>query len=201
TNFAVTPNIGPNGLYFPRESQVYFGRGAEDAQAHREGFGTGNPTPETQRLNQGQTVIHELGHSADPALEPLRGKRNAIIDHHGRNPVEGYTEPPDLGVAEKSADDFAAEHFRNDPRAGRKETFDVATASYPGSYPNDIPPRHIAGYEGWAEKSERVAADLEPRHTAAEAAGSNYPKTADQVRVVGKLRDRLAAQSPRLFER
>lgn len=193
--FGVAPNITANAYYGPKEDTVYLGRKASEAQQHREGFGTGHPTPEVQRLDQGQTVIHELGHAADPALEPLRGKRNQIIDRHGDLPVEGYTEPMDLGRVEEVADDFAEQHFRHDPRAGRKATFDLATGSYPGSAPSDIPPRHLASYSSWGERSKRAAADLRPRHDAAE----NYPKTGEQARAVEGLRLAEQERSPRLL--
>ena len=212
--FGVTPNIRSNAFYGPKDDAIVFGRSAADAQQHREGFGSGYPTPETQRLDQGQTIIHELGHAADPSLEPLRGKRTNIIDRHGDFPVEGYTEPEDLGAAEQFADDFAEEHFRHDPRLGRKATFDTATASYAGAAPSDIPPGHLAGYEKWSDRSQRAAQDLRPRHEAAEREGrqrqalaaetgesapvKDFPKTAEQARAVGDLRDADELRSPRL---
>lgn len=217
TRFGVTPNIGHNGLYLPGNETLLFGRDAKDAQDHREGFGSGYPTPEVQRLNQGQTVIHELGHAADPALDPLRGKRNVLIDRGVELPVEGYTEPKDLGRAEEFADDFAEQHFRPDPRAGRRQTFDTATASYPGAAPDDIPPRHLAGYSKWRERSDRAAVDLRPRHEAADRAADKadvlaaesapdefsppaprYPKTGEQARAVNNLRDKEERMNPRL---
>lgn len=200
TRFAVTPNISANGFYGPKDETVYFGRSAEEAAQHRAGFGTGYPTPESQRLNQGQSVIHELGHSADPEIAPLRGQRNVIMDRMGELPVEGYTEPRDLGRAEEFADDFAAEHFRHDPRAGRRETFAVETGMYPGAAPNDIPPRHLAGYSSWGERSQAAAADLQPRHEVAEERGERYPQTSDQSREVENLRRVAAERSPRLFQ-
>ena len=199
--FAVTPNISPNAAYGPKEDQVYFGRKAAEAQEHREGFGTGHPTPETQRLDQGQTVTHELGHAADPALEPLRGKRNVLRKMYPDSPdVEGYTDPEDLGRAEQFADDFAEEHFRHDPRAAsRRSNFDVATATYPGTAPNDIPPRHLAGYSKWGERSQRAAADLKPRHELAEQSGGHYPQTPEQTRAVDKVRQAAEVRSPKMF--
>lgn len=198
--FAVTPNISANAYYGPKDDAIYFGRKATEAQEHREGFGTGHPTPETQRLDQGQTIIHELGHAADPALEPLRGVRNNIRDTRGENPVEGYTEPEDLGRVEEFADDFAEEHFRHDPRAAsRRANFDVATATYPGTEPNDIPPRHLAGYSKWRERGQRSAADLKPRHELAEQQGGRYPQTGGQTRAVEGLRQSAEKKSPRMF--
>lgn len=198
--FGVTPNISSNAIYGPKDDAIYFGRSAEEAQAHREGFGTGYPTPETQRLDQGQTVIHELGHAADPALEPLRGERNVLRKAYPDSPdVTGYTEPEDTGKFEEFADDFSEEHFRHDPRAGRRATFDAATGTYPGATPSDIPPQHLASYEKWGDRSQRAARDLLPRHAAAEAAGQRYPQTAEQTRAVTVARQADFARSPHLF--
>lgn len=199
TNFGVTPNISANAYYGPREDTIYFGRSAAEAQQHREGFGTGYPTPETQRFDQGQTVIHELGHAADPALEPLRGKRNLIRDDLGQ-PVEGYTEPPDMGMVEQVADDFAAEHFRHDPRVGRRQTFEVETGMYPGVTPSDIPPRGRESYEKWNERSRVAVDDLRPRWREAEAAGGEYPATQEQQSMVAKVMAAEERRQPRLPE-
>lgn len=215
TRFGVTPNIRHNGLYLPRDETLLFGRDAKYAQAHREGFGSGYPTPEVQRLDQGQTIIHELGHAADPTLAPLRERRNVIIGREGDKSVEGYTEPEDLGAVEEFADDFAEMHFRPDPRAGRRQTFDTATASYPGVAPSGIPPQHLAGYSKWRVRSKRAVADLRPRYEAADRVADQadalaaeegmktppaprYPKTGEQARAVNELRDREERMNPRL---
>jgi hypothetical protein len=180
TRFGVTPNVPFSGLYGPKDETILFGRSSSEAREHREGFGTGNPTPSIQSLDQGQTVIHELGHAADPTISPLRGRRNVIIDRHGENPVSGYVEPEDLGAAEEFADDFAKEHFRPDPRVGRRESFAMEAVSYPGRDPADIPPRHLAGYSKWRARSDTAMEDLEPRYAAAERAGGVYPQTPNQ---------------------
>jgi len=198
-NFGVTPNVSANAFYGPREDTIYFGRSADEAQQHREGFGTGYPTPETQRHDQGQTVIHELGHAADPALEPLRGRRNLIREDEMGQPLEGYTEPDDIGLVEQVADDFTAEHFRHDPRVGRKRTFEIETGMYPGANPSDIPPRGRESYTKWNERSRVAIDDMRPRWREAEAAGGTYPTTQEQRTMATRVAAEEETRQPRLL--
>lgn len=187
--FAVAPKLGMNGVWMPKDETLLFGRSSAEVDQHRAGFGTGNPTPEVQRLNAGQTVIHEMGHVVDPAIAPLRGKRNAVRIASGENPVAGYEDPPATGHLEQNADDYAEKHFRPDPRGGRRQQFAVEAGMYPGAAPSDIPmAAHLEGYEKWGARSDAAVSDMEPRWAAAEKRGEQYPKTPDQESYARRLK-------------
>lgn len=197
--FAVAPNLGMNGVWMPKDKTILFGRSAAEVEKHRGGFGTGNPTPEVQRLNAGQTVVHELGHAVDPQLAPLRGKRNAVRDSFGdMTAVEGYDEPENLGHLEQAADDYAEKHFRPDPRGGRRQQFAAETGMYPGAAPSDIPPGYLAGYSKWAKRSDAAVGDLSPRWAAAEQRGTQHPKTPDQESYANRMARQKKSRQPDL---
>lgn len=196
--FAVAPNLSMNGVWMPKDETLLFGRSAANVAEHRAGFGTGNPTPEVQRLDAGQTVVHELGHAADPSLAPLRGKRNAVRAEDPDVAVPGYDEPEYIGPLEQTADDYAEKHFRPDPRGGRRQQFAVETAMYPGAAPSDIPPARLEGYRGWEARSDAAVGDLEPRWAAAEKRGERYPKTPDQESYGARMARQKKSRQPDL---
>jgi hypothetical protein len=171
--FVVAPDLGPNGLWMPKDEQLLFGRSEKGVAEYREGFGSGNPLPEVQRLDQGSTVIHELGHANDPRLDPARGQTN-----NARQTM--ISQGSSLGSAEEFADDFAVEHFRPDPRAGRRETFESAVLTYPGINPAFEAPQHLGGYEKWGERSDAAVAAMKPRWRDAEDRGTHHPRTQRQ---------------------
>lgn len=160
TTFSVTPDLPYNGVYFPGEQRLHFGRQQQDVDAY-----TAAKIPEEESL-RGKTVIHEMGHAADARLA------NPPQD---RNDIAWASASP--GQLEEFADDYMFEHYQPDPRAERAGRTYGATTSYPGRNPDYNPPEQYEGYGKWGERSQMAAQEIGARMS---RTGNNTPTTPKQ---------------------